>query len=464
VAHSLSPVLHGAAFAALGLDGWTYDRIECDARGLPALVSSLGPEWTGLSVTMPGKHAALEFASVASPRARAVGAANTLVQQASGEWHADCTDVDGVVGALRTAGGYAPVPGAVGVVLGAGGTACAALAGLAELGVGSASVVVRDRARAESAIACAERLRLPIDVVPWPTADFGALAESAAVLVNTTPAAAIEPLVPLLARAPVVLDVIYHPWPTALATAVHNAAGKIATGLDMLLHQAFSQSEQFTGHPAPRVAMRDALRAETGHALPLPLTEADLAAITIGDLTPYAVAIVIEDYNPAWPTWYAAEEKQILSALGLTALRVEHTGSTSVPGLPAKPIIDILLLVPDPADEDSYVPALENAGYELRVREPDWYNHRLLRRRTETGAPHDVNLHVFAPTSGKVEIDRMLLFRDWLRQNPADRALYAAVKRDLSTRRWKHVQNYADAKTAVVEQILARAQSGTPNP
>ncbi len=459
VAHSLSPVLHGAAFAALGLDGWTYERIECDADGLPALASSLGPEWTGLSVTMPGKHAALTFASVASARALAVGAANTLVRQPSGEWHADCTDVDGVVGALRTAGGYTPVPGARGVVLGAGGTACAALAGLAELGVRSVSVVVRDPARAESAIACAERLRLPIDIVPWSSADFGALAGNAAVVVNTAPAAAIEHLVSLLARAPVVLDVIYHPWPTTLATAVQDAAGKIATGLDMLLHQSFSQSEQFTGRPAPRVAMRDALRATTGGVLPLPLTETNLAATTIGDLTPYAVEILIEDYNPAWPAWYAAEEETIAAALGPAALRIEHTGSTSVPGLPAKPIIDILLLVPDPADEDAYVPVLEKVGYELRVREPDWYDHRMLRRRTETGAPYNVNLHVFAPTSGKTEIGRMLRFRDWLRQNPTDRDHYAAVKRDLATRSWKHVQNYADAKTTTIEQILTRAQS-----
>lgn len=454
VAHSLSPVLHGAAYAALGLDGWTYDRIECDAEGLPELVDSLGQEWAGLSVTMPGKHAALALASVASERAVAVGAANTLVRQPSGEWHADCTDVDGVVGALRAAGGYEPAPDAFGVVLGAGGTACAALAGLAELGVRAVSVVVRDPARAESAVACAARLALPVEIVPWSSADFGALASRAAVLINTTPADAIAPLVPLLAQASCVLDVIYHPWPTPLATAVQARGGRIATGLDMLLHQAFSQVAQFTGHPAPQVAMRDALRAETGGALPLPLTEADLAAVTIGELTPYATPVVIEDYNPEWPTWYAAEELAIRSALGPRALRIEHTGSTSVPGLPAKPVIDILLLVADPADELSYVPALEAAGYILRVREPAWYEHRFLNRR---GGPHDVNLHVFAPDSGAAEIERILLFRDWLRTNPADRDHYASVKRDLAARPWKYVQHYADAKSPTIEQILSHA-------
>ena len=264
VAHSLSPVLHRAAYEALGLTDWTYDRLEADAAALPALVSSLDSSWVGLSVTMPGKQAALAVAAAATPRALAVGAANTLVRGDSG-WQADCTDVDGVVGALRSLG-----PGH-GVVLGAGGTACAALAALVDLGVGSAYVVARDTTRAEPALRCASKLGLPTSFVAWSAAEFGELAAGAAVVVNTAPAAAVEPHATELAQAPCVLDVIYHPWPTALAQAVAAHGGRVSTGLDMLLHQAFGQVEQFTGHPAPRAAMRDALSAATGGVVPLPI-------------------------------------------------------------------------------------------------------------------------------------------------------------------------------------------------
>ncbi|WP_414637134.1 shikimate dehydrogenase [Actinophytocola sp.] len=267
VSHSLSPVLHLAAFRELGLLNWTYERIERDADGLPALVSGLDESWVGLSVTMPGKHAALRVADTATDRAVAVGAANTLVRKGSG-WHADCTDVDGVVGALR-AGGFRPGP--LGVVLGAGGTACAAVAGLRDLGVRSVSVVVRDPSRAGAAVACADRLGLPVTVLRWTSADLAVLAKESAVLVSTVPAAAIAPHVDALASAPCVLDVIYHPWPTALATAVQRRGGVLVTGLDMLLHQAFTQAELFTGHPAPRAAMRTALREATGNTLELPI-------------------------------------------------------------------------------------------------------------------------------------------------------------------------------------------------
>jgi shikimate dehydrogenase len=264
VAHSLSPVLHLAAYEALGLTGWTYDRIEADGASLPALVASLDASWVGLSVTMPGKRAALSSATSATPRARAVGAANTLVRKESG-WHADCTDVDGVVGALRT------VPGDTGVVLGAGGTACAALAGLAALAVSSVTIVARDPSRTREALRCAAEVGMTALVVPWATADFAELAARSAVVVNTAPAAAIESHVAELAAAPCVLDVIYHPWPTPLAQAVSRSGGRLATGLDMLLHQAFGQVTQFTGQPAPREAMQKALRSATGDILPLPI-------------------------------------------------------------------------------------------------------------------------------------------------------------------------------------------------
>lgn len=266
VAHSLSPVLHNAAYQTLGLN-WTYTRLEASESELPTLVAGLGESWVGLSVTMPDKRAALELATTATPRAKAVGAANTLVRGPNG-WSADCTDVDGVTGALRAVG-YSPGP--TGVVLGAGGTACAALAGLADLGVTTATVVVREVSRATEAVACGKAVGLTVEVSPWATTDFAALISSASVLVNTTPPEAVAEVVPALSLAPCVLDVIYHPWPTPLATAVATSGGVLATGLDMLLHQAFGQVAQFTGMTPPREAMRDALREATGGLLPLPL-------------------------------------------------------------------------------------------------------------------------------------------------------------------------------------------------
>jgi GrpB-like predicted nucleotidyltransferase (UPF0157 family) len=182
--------------------------------------------------------------------------------------------------------------------------------------------------------------------------------------------------------------------------------------------------------------------------------ENELRAVTIGDLTPHATKVVIEDYNPAWPSWFEWDRTRIESALGPTAMSVEHTGSTSVPGLPAKPIIDILLQVSDTADEPSYVPALEAAGYVLRIREPNWYEHRMFHRRAQ---PHDANLHVFSPRHAAEEITRILRFRDWLRTHEDDRNLYAATKRDLSTKDWRYVQDYAEAKTTVIKEILTRA-------
>jgi GrpB-like predicted nucleotidyltransferase (UPF0157 family) len=179
-----------------------------------------------------------------------------------------------------------------------------------------------------------------------------------------------------------------------------------------------------------------------------PMTEDDIRAVTIGEPTPGDIEIV--DYDPEWPRLFAVEEERIRSALGERALLIEHAGSTSVPGLAAKPKIDILLAVEDSADEASYVPHLEQAGYVLRIREPDWYEHRVFGRRDV-----EVNLHVF--TISCPEIDRMLLFRDWLRSNDADREWYEQVKRDLAGREWQYLQNYADAKSEVVEEIIARA-------
>jgi GrpB-like predicted nucleotidyltransferase (UPF0157 family) len=157
------------------------------------------------------------------------------------------------------------------------------------------------------------------------------------------------------------------------------------------------------------------------------------------------------DYDPDWPHQFEREATRIRSALGDRALRIEHTGSTSVPGLPAKPIIDIVLVVADSARESEYAPALEGARYQLRIREPGWHEHRMFK-----GPETDVNLHVFSTSCP--EIDRMLRFRDWLRTNASDRELYARSKRALARQDWKFTQNYADAKTAVIEEIISRAQ------
>jgi GrpB-like predicted nucleotidyltransferase (UPF0157 family) len=181
-----------------------------------------------------------------------------------------------------------------------------------------------------------------------------------------------------------------------------------------------------------------------------PLTEEEIRAATVGELEAHAATIHLAEYDPGWPRLFEREAARIRSALGGRALQVEHTGSTSVPGLAAKPVIDIVLVVADSSDEDDYVPLLEAAGYTLTIREPDWHEHRLLK-----GPDTNVNVHVFSARSG--EVDRMLAFRDWLRTNDDDRELYERAKRELAAREWKYVQNYADAKSAVVEDILARA-------
>lgn len=184
-----------------------------------------------------------------------------------------------------------------------------------------------------------------------------------------------------------------------------------------------------------------------------PRTEEEIRAHTIGELKPLSSRILIVDYDPQWPKLFAREANRIRSVLGSRVLRIEHAGSTSVPGLAAKPIIDLLLVVADAAKEDAYAPALDAAGYVLRIREPDWYEHRMFK-----GPDTDINLHVFS--SGCPEIDRMLMFRDWLRSNAADRDLYARTKLALARKDWRHVQNYADAKTVVIEEILARVRVG----
>src|SRR6266480_5447625 len=186
----------------------------------------------------------------------------------------------------------------------------------------------------------------------------------------------------------------------------------------------------------------------------VPSTEEQIRAAQVGELVPLIAPIQIVDYDPEWPRLYEREAERVQSSLGDRVLLLEHVGSTSVPGLAAKPKIDMLLVVANSADESVYVPALEAAAYVLTIREPDWYEHRMFK-----GPDTDINLHVFS--SGCREIDRMLLFRDWLRSNESDRQLYERTKRELARKNWKYTQNYADAKTAVVEEILIRAQKNS---
>jgi shikimate dehydrogenase len=260
VGHSLSPVLHGAAYAALGLDGWHYDAHECDEAALPGFVAGLGTEWAGLSLTMPLKRVALQLAREVSPLAAATGAANTLVL-AGGRRYADNTDVAGIVAAVR---GAAPSDAAGGraVVLGAGGTARAALAALRDLGIHDVTVLVRSTARAGELHAAAERLGVAPSVSDALTDPVTARAviATADVVVSTLPRAAADGLTGVRAGA-VLLDVVYAPWPTPFATAAEAAGAHVVSGLEMLLHQAVAQVELMTGRAAPVAAMREALDA-----------------------------------------------------------------------------------------------------------------------------------------------------------------------------------------------------------
>jgi shikimate dehydrogenase len=252
IGHSLSPVLHSAAYAALGLTGWRYQAVDCGEDELAGAVGRLGPEWVGLSLTMPLKRVALAVADEVTPLAAAVGAANTLLL--GDRRLADNTDVAGIVAALREAG-VEQVEHAL--VLGAGGTAQAALAALRELGATTPTVLVRDVARTGDLLAAADRLRVTPDVraglADLPPAD---------VVISTLPAGAADGL--RIARPAAVLDVVYAPWPTPFAATAAAGGARVVSGLAMLLHQAAAQVELMTGRPAPLDAMRTALATATG--------------------------------------------------------------------------------------------------------------------------------------------------------------------------------------------------------
>lgn len=254
IAHSRSPQLHLAAYRALGLYDWTYERIECGAEELPAVVGGFGPEWVGVSVTMPGKFAALRFADERTEHAERVGSANTLVRTPAG-WRADNTDIDGVRGALASIG-IAP---ARALVCGSGGTAPAAVVGLAELGATAITVVARDTQKAAGLVDLGTRIGVATRFCGLDSNGLAGEVASAEVLVSTIPADVAARYADAFAAIPVLLDTVYDPWPTPLATAVTAAGGRVVGGLQMLLHQAFAQVEQFTGLPAPRAAMEAAL-------------------------------------------------------------------------------------------------------------------------------------------------------------------------------------------------------------
>jgi shikimate dehydrogenase len=256
VAHSLSPLLHGAAYAALGLSDWTYDALDIGAEDLPVLLAGLGEEWRGFSVTMPCKQAAVDVADVVEPLPRLLHAANTLIRSEAG-WRAENTDVAGVGMALHLAG-VEEVGSAV--IVGAGGTAGAAAVALSSLGARHIEVAVREPSRAGDVTRVLDVLQVPSTVTRLTETKL-----DAPLVVSTVPIDAQPALLPLPWRAEhTVLDVLYAPWPTPLAQRVREPGGTVIDGLDVLFWQATEQVELMTGLQAPIEAMRAALDAAVG--------------------------------------------------------------------------------------------------------------------------------------------------------------------------------------------------------
>lgn len=257
IAHSLSPVLHRAAYAAMGLDGWTYEAVECGEDGLAGVLDGLGPEWAGLSLTMPLKRVALKLVDEVSDLAVKVGGANTVVLR-GGRRLGDNTDVHGIVTALSEAGLGAP---ASAVVLGGGATAASALAALARLGLDEAVLAVRTPERAADAAEVGGRFGLDVRVERL---DRLPALLPAGLVVSTLPGRSADAYAePVAASGAALFDVVYAPWPTALAAAVAAAGGTVVGGFDMLLHQAVRQVALMTGRDdVPVDAMRAAGEAE----------------------------------------------------------------------------------------------------------------------------------------------------------------------------------------------------------
>ncbi|MEV5817486.1 shikimate dehydrogenase [Streptomyces mutabilis] len=254
IAHSLSPVLHRAAHAELGLEGWTYDRFDIDEAALPGFFAELGPEWAGLSLTMPLKRAVIPLLDEISETAASVDAVNTVVLTGDGRKTGDNTDIPGMVAALREHGIEKTETAAI---LGAGATASSALAALARICTGEIAVYVRSEARAAEMRGWAERLDADVRIADWADAEE---ALRAPLVVATTPAGTTDALAAAVPEMPATLfDVLYDPWPTTLAARWSAHGGAVVGGLDLLLHQAVLQVEQMTGRsPAPLAAMRAA--------------------------------------------------------------------------------------------------------------------------------------------------------------------------------------------------------------
>ena len=252
IAHSLSPVIHNAGYAAAGLDDWSYAAFECGTADLPSHIASLGPQWRGLSLTMPLKEAALQVADSVSDRAAALGAANTLVRLRDGGWWAENTDAPGMVDALRWGG--ISVASTL-AILGAGGTARAALAAAAALKA-SVTVYARRPSSVEALRTVADALGVPLTPAPWTAA---AEAGAADVVISTVPKGVADSLALRWGPGTVLFDALYDPWPTPLAASAAAAGCGIVSGLDLLLAQAAHQFTLFTGVPAPVDAMRAAL-------------------------------------------------------------------------------------------------------------------------------------------------------------------------------------------------------------
>ncbi|SNT36838.1 shikimate dehydrogenase [Streptosporangium subroseum] len=256
IAHSLSPSLHRAAYEGLGLHDWRYEAIECDEAGLGGLIAGLGHEWAGLSLTMPLKRAVLPLLDTVSELAVEVGGANTVIFSGGG-LHGDNTDVHGIVQALAEAG---VAPPRAATILGGGATSASALAALRELGLGEATLVVRDPARAGETAEVAERLGVTLTVQTFDKIDTVLEVD---LIISTLPSGAADGFADLLSGVPALFDVVYAPWPTRLAAAVAEGGGIVVGGFPMLLHQAVRQVELMTGRTGvPVEAMRAAARAE----------------------------------------------------------------------------------------------------------------------------------------------------------------------------------------------------------
>ncbi|MFV8188841.1 MULTISPECIES: shikimate dehydrogenase [unclassified Streptomyces] len=254
IAHSLSPQLHTAGYRALGLAGWSYDRFDIDEAALPGFLAKLGPEWAGLSLTMPLKRAVIPLLDEISDTAASVEAVNTVVFEADGRRVGDNTDIPGLVAALHERGVEKAESAAI---LGAGATASSALAALARICTGEVTVYVRSERRADEMRQWGERLGVQVRPADWSDA---ARAFEAPLVISTTPAGGTDALTERLpAQVGTLFDVLYEPWPTPLAAAWQSRGGQVLGGLDLLVHQAVFQFRQFTGDPrSPLAAMREA--------------------------------------------------------------------------------------------------------------------------------------------------------------------------------------------------------------